>query len=338
MTSFPADANLSSDILLAIVNLQTDIVKLGHDLGAVLACVTEQLQGLTGADSAIVELLESDEMVYRAASGMAQPQLGLRLSRRGSLSGLCVASAAILQCRDCETDDRVDRAACRKVGLRSMLVAPLTHLDTVVGVLKTASAQVDFFTDTHVAVLRLLSDLIAASMYHCARFAADELYHRATHDLLTGLANRALFYDRLRQSLALAKRQGRPCGVLNLDMDGLKAINDRYGHRAGDAAIREFALRIDQAARRSDTVARLGGDEFGIILGEICDRDCARLAAGRMEEAIRQPFSFEEKPLSIDASIGVAVFPEDATEPDALLDQADRSMYAVKRARKNSAS
>ncbi|WP_428568243.1 MAG: diguanylate cyclase domain-containing protein [Solidesulfovibrio sp. DCME] len=320
--------------MLRIVNLQTDIVKLGHDLGSVLAFVIEQVQILTGAQGAVVELAEGDEMVYRAASGIAGPQLGLRLARRGSLSGLCIETGEVLLCGDSETDARVDREACRKVGLRSMIVAPLCHNGTVVGVFKIASPDAAFFTSGHVTILRLLAELIAASMYYSARYEASELYHRATHDLLTGLANRALFYDRLRQALALARRRATPVAVLNLDMDGLKAINDRHGHRAGDAAIRECALRIHRAARASDTVARLGGDEFGVILSELLDRGGARQVVERMAREIRAPFVYEETPLAIDASIGLAVFPEDATEMDTLVEEADRAMYAVKRSRK----
>lgn len=331
-------AELAPDILLRVINVQTDIAKLGPDLSGVLAFVTEQVQSLTGAQGAVVELAEGEEMVYRAASGIARAQLGLRLGRVGSLSGLCIATGEVLQCCDTESDDRVDRAACRRVGLRSMVVAPLCHNETVVGVFKIASPEADFFRPQHVAVLRLLSDMIAAAMYFSARYEADELYHRATHDLLTGLANRALFYDRLRQALALARRRSSPLGILNLDMDGLKAINDSHGHRAGDAAIRECAQRIHAAARESDTVARLGGDEFGVLLSELPDRDGAVQVAERMTRAIRQPFTFEEAALPIDASIGLALFPEDATELDSLVEWADRSMYAVKRSRKSDAS
>lgn len=333
-----SEKDLSADLLLRIIHLQTDIVKLGHDLGAVLACVTEEVAGLTGADGAVLELAEGEEMVYRAVSGLARAQLGLRLPRAGSLSGLCIETGEILQCDDSEADGRVDRAACRKVGLRSMVVAPLVHHESVVGVLKVASPRVGSFTREHVGILALVTEMIAAAMYFSARDEASELYHRATHDLLTGLANRALFHDRLRLALALGRRRCQPVGILNLDMDGLKAINDRHGHRAGDAAIREFAARLHRSARESDTVARLGGDEFGVILAELEGRDGAHQVAERLAREIREPFAFEDAPLSIDASIGLALFPEDATEPDRLLEEADRSMYAIKRSRKGEAS
>lgn len=338
MTEPHPTANLPGPVLLEIIRIQTEIVKLGHDLGMVMSFVAEQLGGLTGAAGAIVELAEGGDMVYRTATGIAAQQLGLRLPRQGSLSGLCVDQGQVLHCQDSETDGRVDREACRRVGLRSMVVAPLRHQDTVVGALKIVSPQPEFFTGEQTVILQLMSELVAASMFYCAKYEIDELYHRATHDMLTGLANRALFFDRLRQSLALARRQSHCVGILNLDMDGLKCINDMHGHRAGDAAIRELAARIHRASRQSDLVARLGGDEFGVILSVVQDRDSADAVAGRMLQEIRRPFRFEEAEVAIDASAGMALFPEDAQDMDDLMEAADRNMYEVKRTRKGRAA
>src|SRR5688500_16984565 len=133
--------SLQSEDLMAIFQAQTEIAKLGMDLGAMLDLVADRMQVLTRAEGAIVEIAEGDEMIYRAAAGMARTQLGLRLKRQGSLSGLCVQSGEILECKDSETDSRVDREACRRVGLRSMLVAPLVYNGTSIGVLKIASPE-----------------------------------------------------------------------------------------------------------------------------------------------------------------------------------------------------
>jgi len=324
----------SASILMEIIRTQTDIAQLGLDLGGVMAFVTERVQQLTHAGGAIVELAEGDEMVYRAASGIAKHQLGLRLRRIGSLSGLCVEQRTVLRCDDSESDVRVDKEACRKVGLRSMVVAPLNHGETTVGVLKIAAAEPNVFSDEHVNILQLMCGLIASAMYHAVRYETNELYHRATHDALTGLANRALFYDRLRQNLSLARRQSSQLGILNLDMDGLKPINDQYGHRAGDAAIREIGQRISKVSRESDTVARLGGDEFAVITVDVGGRESAMRHADRLIGEIRKPFSFEDNQLALDASIGVAIFPDDGTELDPLIEKADQAMYAVKRTNK----
>ncbi|MGV2289862.1 sensor domain-containing diguanylate cyclase [Trinickia sp. YCB016] len=324
----------SSETLLEIVRTQTEIAKLGLDLGGVMAFVAERVQKLTHAKGAVVELAEGDDMVYRAAAGNLAGQLGLRLSRAGSLSGLCVEKGTILRCDDSELDPRVDREACRTVGLRSMIVTPLKHLDTTVGVLKVVAPEVSAFTDDDIRALELMSELIAAAMFHAARHETSELYLQATHDALTGLPNRALFYDRLRQAVHVALRGSATLGILNLDMDGLKPINDRYGHRAGDAAICEAARRMSQSARRADTVARVGGDEFAMILHGISGRGDAELQSRRLTENVREPFEFEGQTLDLDVSVGIAILPDDGTDMTALMDQADRAMYEVKRARK----
>lgn len=333
--SVETDAGIPSpELLLDVIKAQTEIARRGLDLGGVMAFVTDYIQHLTNAGGAIVELAEGDEMVYRAAAGMAKDQLGLRLARHGSLSGMCVDGGAVLRCDDSETDPRVDRDACRKVGLRSMVVAPLIHNENTVGVLKIASAQENAFDEKDVHLLRLMSDLIAAAIYHAVRYETDELYHRATHDTLTDLGNRAMFYDRLRQGLALARRKGTRLGVMIFDMDGLKGVNDTFGHRAGDAAIREVAARLIAASRESDTVARIGGDEFAIILTEVDSPRSAVAHSERLTAEIETPFAFEGQPLPLGASIGVALFPDDSAEIEGLIEKADQSMYANKRTRR----
>ncbi|RQR63405.1 GGDEF domain-containing protein [Burkholderia sp. Bp9126] len=328
-----AIATPAPETLLRIIAAQTEIAKLGLDLGSVMAYVAEQVPCLTGAAGAAVELAEGDDMVYRAASGTAAGMLGLRLRRSGSLSGRCVTQGELLCCTDSETDPRVDRDACRRVGLRSMLVMPLTHLDTTVGVLKVMSPAVDGFTPADAGTLRLMAELIAAAMFHAARNEANELYLRATHDALTGLPNRALFYDRLRQSMHAALRGNARLGILNIDMDGLKPINDVHGHRAGDAALREAATRMMGAVRRSDTVARLGGDEFGVILPNLRTRADAQTQSERLAQTVGAPFEFEGRPLALGVSVGIAMLPDDGTEMNALIEHADQAMYEVKRSR-----
>lgn len=335
MPDFPASATAPDNAtLLAIVQAQTDIAKQGLDLGGVMAFVAERVRELTRATGAAVELAEGDDMVYRASAGVASDLLGLRLARGGSLSGLCVQTGEILRCDDSETDPRVDRLACRRVGLRSMIVTPLRHLDTTVGVLKVMHPEVSGFADGDIRTLQLMSELIAAAMFHAARHETSQLYLQATHDALTGLPNRALFYDRLRQSIDLARRSSGTLGVVNLDMDGLKPINDRYGHRAGDAALREAAQRMASAVRRADTVARVGGDEFAVLLPGIGGRDHAERQSRRLAEAVCGPFAFEGTQLDLGVSVGVALLPEDGTEMTGLIDRADAAMYRMKRERK----
>lgn len=322
----------SQQQLLEIISIQTDIAKRGLDLGGVMQLVVERTLPLIGADGAVIELAEGDDMVYRAAAGIANPHLGLRLPRGTSLSGQCVAAGKILRCNDSETDPRVNREACRAVGLRSMMVMPLRHLNTTVGVLKAMSGQVNKFQARDEKLLGLLSELIGAAMFHATQLNLDELFYKATHDSLTELANRSLFMDRLRNMVASAGREHSPAALLMLDMDGLKQLNDRHGHRAGDAALKEFGRRIKAISRQTDTVARLGGDEFAIILLPVDPGSGVQSVIARLESQITQPFEFEGTNYPLNASIGAANFPEDSQDFEKLLEIADQRMYAVKRA------
>jgi len=328
------DLPLQSDVLLQIIETQTEIAGLGLDLGGVMALAAKRCCRLTNADGAVVELAEGDEMVYRASSGTAEGLLGLRLQRSGSLSGLCVAEGRPLRCDDAETDPRVDRDACRRVGLRSMIVSPLKHGESVVGALKVLSKRPQGFSETEARTLELVSNLVASAMYHAAKYETDELFRLATHDPLTGLANRAAFYDRLRHQVASSRSTAVPFAVLSLDMDGLKPINDQFGHRAGDAAIRALAVRVKSQARDIDITARVGGDEFALMLASVEGPRELLSVRERLYRSIEEPFRFEEQPLKIRASIGIASFPDDGTELEHLIERSDKAMYEEKRRRK----
>lgn len=320
------------DQLLAVIGVQSEVAKLGLDLGGILSLIVDRTLTLVGADGAAIELAEGDDMVYRAASGTAAGQIGLRIKAATSLSGLCVRTGDILRCDDSETDPRVDRAACRAVGLRSMIVMPLKHDTHTVGVLKAMSVQTAKFAEGDVKVLGLLSELVAAAIYHATKFDAEDLYRRATQDGLTGLANRSAFMERLRG--VVAEREKRAAAVLMLDMDGLKQVNDNHGHRAGDAVIAEFGNRLRTAARLSDTVARLGGDEFAVILMPMDLPEALTHAIERLTAAIEPPFEFEGRQYQLRASVGAAHFPHEGHGIEELIELADQRMYSHKRERR----
>lgn len=328
--------NLSSNILMEIIDIQTEVVQQGIDLSSIMDLVTRRTQHITNADGASIELIEKNELVYSAASGIAEKYLGLRLNMENSLSGECINTRVPLVSNDIENDDRVNKEACRQIGLNSMIVIPLICRDDVVGVLKVLSAKAGHFNDDSIKILEFMSGLIAAAMFNAISNEESELFHKATHDHLTGISNRSLFYDRLRQKLSQALRKHDKLGIIALDLDGLKEINDNYGHRAGDAAIKEAALRINNILRESDTVARLGGDEFGIIVGEVVARNDLRSLIQRIDSEITKPFEFEGWKINLRASIGYALFNEDGSELEDLIEKADQSMYEVKRARKGS--
>lgn len=157
----------------------------------------------------------------------------------------------------------------------------------------------------------------------------------AYHDSLTGLPNRQLFYDRLRQALARGKRHGRQFALLSIDLDGFKAINESLGHHAGDALIEEVGKRIDKAIRKSDTCARLGGDEFAVIAEQIVDGGDAYTISKKIISTIKQPIKIDGKKIEASASIGISLFPEDGSESDELVTHADNAMQQAKKSGKN---
>jgi len=161
-------------LLSRIVAVQGEIVQAGLDPHKVVDVVTRRAQELTHSTGAVVELLDGDELVYWSASGNVAPQLGTRVSAGRSLSGLCVKTGRVLLCNDSESDPRVDIEACRRLGLRSMLVAPLPYGDTIIGVLKVVAPWVDAYHDEDVRTLELLNTLIGATLSHAAHHASVE--------------------------------------------------------------------------------------------------------------------------------------------------------------------
>ncbi len=162
----------------------------------------------------------------------------------------------------------------------------------------------------------------------------DKIQIMAHYDQLTGLANRALFHDRLAQAIALARRRSGKVGLLYLDLDRFKPVNDNYGHAAGDMLLCAVAGRLREAMRASDTVARLGGDEFAVILAEISARADANAVAEKLKFSLDEPYRLDDVIVGVGASIGIAVFPDDAAFGEELVKLADQDMYRRKQARK----
>ena len=159
--------------------------------------------------------------------------------------------------------------------------------------------------------------------------AEAELREQALHDALTGLPNRTLFNDRLRSAIAVAQRQNAPLSLLLLDLDGFKAVNDTWGHHAGDLVLVEIAARLSGSLRESDTAGRLGGDEFVLLLPATPLLGAIE-AARALIDFIVAPIMIEGKQLTVGASIGIAVFPSHGRDADVLLAAADSAMYDAK--------
>jgi len=163
----------------------------------------------------------------------------------------------------------------------------------------------------------------------------QKLAHMATHDSLTGLPNRALFNDLIEMEIRRSKRSTKKFGVLFVDLDEFKEVNDTFGHAAGDALLISLGSRLKSVLRESDTIARLGGDEFLVLLPLLNEGREAENVALKIIKAIQQPFIIDSQKISTTASVGLSIFPDDGNQAEKLIKLADIAMYAAKKKGKN---
>ena len=163
----------------------------------------------------------------------------------------------------------------------------------------------------------------------------DEIRHMAQHDALTGLPNRRFFVDIMKLELAQARRHKSKCGILFIDLDRFKEVNDTLGHEAGDQLLMQVARRLRETIRESDTVARIGGDEFNMILADLAHSEDASEIAVKIVKSLQGPFIVNGHELHITTSIGISIYPDDAEEIDNLLRFADIAMYHAKESGRN---
>jgi diguanylate cyclase (GGDEF)-like protein len=174
------------------------------------------------------------------------------------------------------------------------------------------------------------------TMTEVAEFATLQMSFKAERDFLTGLPNRALLTDRLAQSITLAKRHGTRVALMYLDLDNFKDINDLHGHPVGDQVLQSVAKRLEGCIRHSDTVSRQGGDEFVVLLSEIQAAHDADHAAEKLIKVMAEPHLIEGHRLNVTLSIGVSLYPDDGTDAEAIIKNADTAMYHAKRNGRNS--
>lgn len=343
-----------SEYLNRIIKVQSLLASAGFNLKSFMQLAVNEMKTLTPATGVVIELVEGNEMVYKAATGTMKKYIGLRLKKNHSISGLCVQTQKILQSRDTEIDHRVNVEACRQVKARSLIVAPLFHQGNAVGVLKIVSKNPNAFKAKDAHTLQIMAGLIGAALAHQMAFETTEkllkertfafnslekaqkaLRKVAHYDSVTGLPNRNLFRDRLQFALERLKRKKELHALMYLDLDHFKTINDTYGHDIGDKLLKSFGSSIKTCIRSADVAARLGGDEFVILLENITEPDQALKIGTKIIKKINQPIKIKKLTLLVTTSIGLTFFEDDSKESHEIIKEADQALYQAKKTGRN---
>jgi len=309
------------------------------DLTDVLNRAVELVSKTLNAD--YCNLLELDHdgrhLVFKAAAGWPAEWIGRRTVplRPGSRAELVLSrrEPLIIEDYDQEADDSSSPFLV-EFGIRSGIAVPLFGTTGTFGMLSAHALQPRRFRGDDLSFVQSVANILAVAIER--KSAGERLTYLAQFDVLTGLPNRHLFHDRLTQIMVQAKRSERPMGVLFIDLDRFKLVNDTLGHGAGDKLLKEAAARLAQCVRGGDTVGRFGGDEFGAILSDLAKPGDASIVAQKVIDALARPFQLDGHEAYVSGSVGIALFPADGEEADALIGNADVAMYRAKEQGRNS--
>jgi diguanylate cyclase (GGDEF)-like protein len=305
-------------LLTELVAIQRAVLASEFDLDAAMAELAAHAQRLTRADAAVVEMLDGDELVYRAVSGGAKKFEGLRMKEASSLSGRSIRSGEILWCQDAGSDPRVDLQIARETGARSLVIVPLLPRRRAVGALKVYSGRPYAFTERELRIAQMVAGTLSSALVRAELL--DRIATAATSDRLTGLPNRREWDERAPRELARASRSGNPVCLALLDLDHFRAYNDAHGRAAGDTLLKSCAARWWDRVRSVDILARLGGEEFALLLPN-CIAPDAVMTVERLRESTRDLRA---------TSVGLAQW--DMQEPlESLMLRADVALYKAKK-------
>ena len=293
--------------------------------------VQSVLDGLGASAVAYFERDEAGQMVLRRAAGLENPRepAVLAIDPASRLAAALERSEPVVL-KDPASDLFGLAWAAR---YRSLVAAPVPARGGPRGLICALAEAPGAFGPEEMRFLGAAASMVSAALHRLDSEA--RLAYLAQFDPLTGLPNRTLLADRFNLMIVHARRRAAPLGVLFIDLDDFKMVNDTQGHAAGDELLKETARRLQAAVRDGDTVARISGDEFAVILSDLARPDDAALVAQKILERLALPFHVRGQEAMITASIGVATFPADGDNAEALLGAADAAMYRAKQSGRN---
>ncbi len=295
--------------------------------------------------SAVMELIEGDLLVTRVGVGWEGQAAGAPTTEAGHnpQAEFTLRNFVPVVVEDFDTETRFGRSPLQlERGIVSSATVVIPGQTRPFGVLSADSRERQFFTEEQLSFLQFVAGVLAGWIER--RQAEEQVTFMAYHDKLTGLPNRAMLEEHLALALARADRSGLACAVLFLDLDDFKVVNDTMGHAAGDELLRQMSGRLGDATRDVDLIARQGGDEFLVLLADLekgsGSDEAARAkaeavavsVARRIQENLEPEFELGQSRFTCSASVGVSVYPFDATDVTTLLKNADAAMYRSKNA------
>lgn len=228
----------------------------------------------------------------------------------------------------------VEKEQLTQQGVKSAIVIPIEENEQMLGFMGLDSVgSFNAWSKYHIKLLKILSNLLADGLIRIN--SEKRIEYMAYYDHLTGLPNRTLFSDRLTQSIHLAKRNEKYIGVIFIDLDSFKMVNDTMGHSAGDTLLKKVSQGLEQRLRKTDTVARFGGDEFLVMVNNLADNEDIIKVVENLMEMFEYPFNVDGQELYMTGSAGVAVYPFDGADAETLTKNADIAMYMAKSRGKN---
>jgi diguanylate cyclase (GGDEF)-like protein len=328
------EASRSLLSVLAHTSVQNDLLQTG------IEALTKLLEAHYGAIGILDEAGVLKHFVYTGISPEQAQNIGQFPQGKGLL-GVVIQENVSLRLEDMSQDPRSVGFPAGHPPMKSLLAVPISHLGRVYGRIYLSDKEGD-------EVFSKNDEELAFSFAHSLSLVLDNareieevkrarqsLDYMAHFDALTDLPNRTLLKDRSEQAISHAQRNGGMVGILFLDLDNFKWVNDAIGHTLGDVLLKSVAHRISDCLRHGDTAARLGGDEFIVMLPDISDTQDAAKVASKILEALTPPFDIDQHKIFASVSIGISIYPNNSKNMDGLLADADGAMYHAKKLGKN---